>query len=153
MENEERLTDIIDYYRVQGAPSDQLMLIALLKEAQELDGGVLKMSTISEIAQVLTVKETVLTALIRRIPALRFEDVPHTLEMCGTCRCSGDIRRYIEDELGMKSGDASKAYGFAYRTVTCMKNCKNGPSIKWDGKLYSHTTVEILKQLIDGKKI
>jgi len=41
--------------------------------------------------------------------------------------------------------------GFRYRTVPCMKNCKFGPSIKWDGQLYSHSTKELIQQLIGGK--
>ena len=145
------LTELADYYRMQGAPGDQQMLIALLKEAQEADGGVLNMRTIMEISQIYNIKENVLMALIRRVSTLRCEDIPHRLEMCGTCRCNGEIRKFIEDELGLKSGDVSKAYGFQFRTVGCMKNCKNGPSIKWDGVLYSNSSVELLKELFSSK--
>lgn len=141
------LTELADYYRMQGAPGDQQMLIALLKEAQEADGGVLNMRTIMEISQIYNIKETVLMALIRRVSTLRCEVVPHTLEMCATCKCNGAIRSYVEDELGIKSGEICKTHGFQFRTVGCMKNCKNGPSIKWDGVLYSNTTVELLKGL------
>ena len=35
------IREIIEYYRGQGAPQDQQMLIALMREAQEEAGGVL----------------------------------------------------------------------------------------------------------------
>ena len=139
---------LIEYYAGQGAPGDQQMLIALLKEAQEAEGGVLSNFTIDRIINAYGLKKPILTALIRRIPALRYEDVPHNLEVCGTCKCSADIRKYLEDVLGARSGAACKAGGFMYRTVNCMKNCKNGPSMKWDGVLYSHTTVDMIRELI-----
>lgn len=147
---ERSIYDLIDFYREQGAPHDQQMLIALLKEAQISDGGILAKKTISTIASANDLKEAVLIALIRRIPSLRYEDVPHNLEICATCRKTADLRALVEEEYGLKSGSADKALGFSYRTVNCMKNCKNGPSIKWDGKLYSGATVELLRGLLSG---
>jgi len=141
------LKEMLDYYRSQGAPNDQQMLIALLKEAQESDGGVLKNHTLSGIAEAYDLKPSVLMALIRRISSLRYEDVPHSLEVCRTCKCNPAIRDYIENEIGIGSGSASRELGFSYRLVNCMKNCKNGPSIKWDGVLYSHATIDLLKKL------
>ena len=35
----EQLSKLINYFLEQGAPQDQQMLIALLREAQEMDGG------------------------------------------------------------------------------------------------------------------
>ena len=139
---------LVDYYRQQGAPGDQQMLIALLKEVQALEGDLLTKSALQEIAAAYDLKESILLAIVRRIPALKYEDIPHKLEICATCKCSGDLRAYIEETLGIKSGTANKETGFAYRTVNCMKNCKNGPSVRWDGVLHSRVTIELLKNLI-----
>jgi len=142
------LDELILFYREQGAPQDQQMLIALLRDAQEACGGVLPQQALGEIARQLAVKESMLHALIRRIPSLRLETVPHRLEMCQTCPKGRELRAWMENTFHVQSGGSCEACGFSYRTVPCMKNCKNGPSIKWDGTLYSRATKELLEQLI-----
>ena len=148
----QQLEDIIRYYREQGAPQDQQMLIALLREAQEELGGVLWQDALDEIAQACGVKPGMLTALIRRVPTLRMADAPHRLEMCQTCPKGRELRAWVESTWQVSSGGACEAAGFRYRITPCMKNCKFGPSIKWDGTLYSHATKELIQQLITGGK-
>ena len=43
--------DIIAYYRDQGAPQDQQMLIAMVREVQEACGGTLTAQALAHIAQ------------------------------------------------------------------------------------------------------
>jgi len=148
--NENReISALIDHYRHAGAPEDQQMLIMLLREVQDVEGGVLSRDALAQIAGTYGIKEAILAALIRRIPSLRYEDIPHKLEICATCKCSASLRDYIESTFEVKSGSACKQFGFLYRTVNCMKNCKNGPSVRWDGELYSHGTVDLLRELIE----
>ena len=149
--NAGELHDLIEYYRIQGAASDQQMLIALLKEAQDAEGGILSQSTLSAIAGAYGISSVVLQALIRRIPALRSETVPHKLEICGTCRASAALRAYIEDTYRVKSGGCCEEAGFSYRVTGCMKNCKNGPSLRWDGILHPCGNIDLLESLIGRK--
>ena len=142
------LHSLIDDYRAQGAPQDQQMLIALLRDAQETCAGALSKAALAQIAQELGVKETMLLALIRRIPSLRLDTAPNLLEMCQTCPKGRELRAWVENTFHVQSGGSCEACGFSYRTVPCMKNYKNGPSVKWNGTLYSHTTRELLEQLI-----
>ena len=142
------LHDTIQYYRAQGAPGDQQMLIALVREAQEEMGGVLSRSALAQIAQAVGWKENTLCALIRRVPSIRLEDAPNRLEICGTCKKGAALRVYIEDRWGVRSGESCPSGGFSYHVTPCMKNCRFGPSIKWDGQLYSHATKELIEQLI-----
>ena len=141
------MNELIDYYRRQGAPGDQQMLIALLREVQEENGGVLTRSLLLQIAQSLGVKESMLSALIRRVPSLRMDSAPHLLELCQTCPKNRELHAWLEKACGT-NGEA----GFRLRITPCMKNCPNGPSIKWDGTLYSHATKELLQKLIAGDK-
>ena len=145
-------SELIDYYRSQGAPGDQQMLIALLRDVQEACGGALTQQAIVEIVQQLAVKESMMHALIRRIPSLRMDAAPHLLEMCQTCPKGRELRAWVESTWHVSSGGACEAAGFRYRVTPCMKNCKFGPSIKWDGTLYSHATKELIQQLITGGK-
>ena len=143
--------ELIEYYREQGAPQDQQMVIALLREMQEMDGGVLSAKSLAQVAKAYGMKETMLTAIVRRVPGLRYEDAPHRLEICGTCREGAKLRSFVETRYAVKSGAVSAA-GFAYRVTPCMKNCKNGPSIRWDGELHSRADEKLLRRLIEGKK-
>ena len=144
--------EIIEHYRGQGAPEDQQMVIALLREMQEEEGGVLSRQSLEQIAAAYAMKESLLSALIRRVPGLRSEEAAHRLEICGTCRAGAALRAYIEETYRIKSGGVSETGGFAYRVTPCMKNCKNGPSIRWDGELHSRADEALLRRLIQGQK-
>ena len=82
------LREAIEYYQRQGAPGDQGMLVALLREVQEERGGVLPAADVAEIAAAYGLKDTFLTAVIKRYPGLRPQEAPHLLELCGGPRCS-----------------------------------------------------------------
>lgn len=147
------LHDWMEYYRTQGAPENQQMLVMLLREVQEAEGGILSQASLNIITEGYALPKPVLQALLRRVPALRCQSVPHKLEICSTCRAGGHLREFIENEFGVKSGSCCEEAGFFYRAVGCMKNCKNGPSVRWDGKLYPAADVELLRRLIrDGKQ-
>ena len=147
---DEELRGLIEYYEEQGAPQDQQMLIALLRETQQECGGTLPKDVLERIAEAYGIKTAVLLALIRRIPGLRYEDVPHRLEICGTCRAGAKLRDYIERTYSVKSGSSNKEKGFSYHVVSCMKNCKNGPSVRWDGQIYGNVSESMIRKLIEG---
>ena len=90
------MNDIIEYYRSQGAPGDQQMLIALLREIQEQSGGTLSAAALNAVAEALLVKQSMLAAIIRRIPSLRMDTAPHLLEMCQTCPRGRELRAWVE---------------------------------------------------------
>lgn len=150
-EKDEALAQLLIYYREQGAPENQQLLISLLCEAQELDGGLLTQHTLDSVAAAFGVGQGFLKALIRRVPALRAEDVPHRLELCGTCPRGRPLAAFLEKEYGVRGGDSCPRSGFSFRVTGCMKNCRNGPSIRWDGQLYSHADEALLRRLIEGK--
>jgi len=142
--DETALNEALAYYAEQGAPGDQQMLAALLREVQQQSGGVLRAEVLSVISRSYGVNCSLLRALISRIPSLRMEDAPHRLEMCSTCAASRALAQ-VAARLSREQG------GFEYCLTPCMKNCKNGPSIRWDGKLHSHADEELLRKLISGK--
>lgn len=149
--NGAEIREMIEYYRGQGAPQDQQMLIALLREAQESDGGMLLPDTMDAIARAYGLKNTMLQAIVRLVPDLRMEHAAHRLEVCGTCCAGAKLRADIEQAYGVRSGGSSAKGGFIYRVTPCMKNCKNGPSIRWDGVLHSHADMKLVRGLIEGK--
>ena len=119
---------------------------------QEEAGGVLSQAILLEIADSLGMKLTLLQALIRRVPSLRMENAAHRLEICGTCRQGAKLRDEIERTYGVKSGAVCEAAGFSYHVTPCMKNCKNGPSVKWNGVLHSRADMELVRRLIESRR-
>ena len=146
--SDQEIQELTEYYRSQGAPQDQQMLIALMRELQEACGGVLTPDVIEAIAAAYGMKSSMLQALIRRVPSLRLASAAHRLEVCSTCKMGARLRDYIERTYGVKSGAINEAAGFSYHLTPCMKNCKNGPSIRFDGQLYSHADEALIRKLL-----
>lgn len=145
------LQNLFEVYREQGVPQDQQMLIALLREMQDMAGGTLTEEVLSQTAGFYGMKPTLLQALIRRVPDLRMASCAHRLEMCGNCKQGAALRAWVEDTYRVKSGGSCEQAGFSYHVTPCMKNCKNGPSVRWDGKLYSCADQKLLLSLIGNK--
>ena len=149
---QQTLAEIIAHHAELGAPEEQPQLIALLQDAQANCGGVLPQDVLAAISSQLQVKEAVLRALIRRIPSLRLSEAPHRLEVCGRCAASRALAEYVEKRYGAKPGGISQSGGFSCHVTGCMKNCRKGPSIRWNGEIFSQVTIDMLKQLISSVK-
>ena len=147
--DETRLSEAMTYYGEQGAPEDQQMLAALLREVQEMEGGALRCETLETIALGYHVPLSLLRALIGRIPSLRLQTAPHRLELCQTCKKNRELLAFVHREYGAQSGCASQKGGFTLHVVPCMKNCAAGPSIRWDGTLHPRADEALLRRLIE----
>lgn len=135
------LTEAVEYYRRQGAPGDQNALRNLLAEMQAESGGAIPKYLLAQAAEMLGVKETFLTAIVRRIPSLRLKD-QHLLEICAGPNCSrkGDLAKLAEQYRGRVE----------IKFVPCMRQCGKGPNLRLDGKLYNAADGQLLARLIDG---
>jgi len=135
------LEEAIQYYKKQGAPADQGAVISLLREVQQESGGSIPQYTLAPIAQGLGTKETLLQAIIRRIPSLRLANT-HCLEICSGPNCG---RHTALADLA-ESLFRSKAVAIKY--VPCMRMCAKGPNIRWDGKLYHKADEALLRSFL-----
>ena len=136
------LAEALSYYKKQGAPSDQNALIQLFLEVQQEYGGAVPRALLPEISQGLSVKETFLLALIRRMPRLRLDD-GHLLELCAGPNC-GKAAALAKKAEALCGGKIRLKY------VPCMRLCGKGPNLRLNGKLYHKATLEMLEQLISG---
>ncbi len=139
------LEEAARYYKKQGAPADQNALIAFLLEAQQENSGSIPEFLVADLARTLDTKESLLLAIIRRVPRLRLSQ-QHILELCGGPNCSARARLadFVEKAYGRKPE------GFAVKFVPCMRMCGKGPNIRYDGVLY-HNADEALIQKLIGK--
>ena len=133
------LEEAIEYYGSLGAPRDQNALVNLLKEVQQESGGI-PMRTVERIAAAYGAKDSLLLALIRRMPGLRLEDT-HTLEICAGPNC-GKHKALAEaaEKLDKK---------ITVKFVPCMRHCGQGPNLRWDGTLYHRADEALLKKLTE----
>ena len=79
------MKELLEYYRRQGAPGDQMALVNLLKELQQIHGAVPKWA-VTEIAESYRIKESFILAVVKRIPSLRLQD-SHLLQLCAGPNC------------------------------------------------------------------
>lgn len=136
--------EALDYYKGQGAPSDQSSLINLLKEVQKETG--ITMEKVRRAADYYGIKENFLLAIIRRIPSLRLED-RHCLEVCcgPNCPKRADLQSFVEKTYGKGSANLEIRY------VGCMRMCGKGPNIKWDGQIHHGADEALIRSLIEQK--
>lgn len=134
------LEEILADYRRMGAPSDQHALIGLLKEIQQHFGSIPAPMIVS-VASAYGIRESLLLALIRRIPSLRLSD-SHCLELCAGPNCGKSAA------LAAHAEKLQKQHGFTLKYVSCMRLCGKGPNIRWDGKLHHKATEALLNKLI-----
>ena len=149
---ETEIKELIQDYCRNGRKPDQTELIALLREAQEICGGILKDEAMEQICRELDLKYSYLKTVIRYLPDIKTECVAHHLNICDgkNCRSNNNARlqAHMENKYHVKPGGVSQAGKFSYRLCGCMKRCKEGPNIKWDGEIYTGMTPEKLDKLI-----
>ena len=134
------MEEAISYYRSIGAPGDQNALVNLLKEIQAEHGGAIPIPIPAVLAQALGTKESLILALIRRIPSLRLGDT-HTLELCAGPNC-GKYRELVD-----YAETLSKKRGFTLKYLPCQRMCGKGPNVKWDGTIWHQATKELLDEI------
>ena len=137
------LEEAVSYYKAQGAPRDQNMVIALFREIQLENGGSIPNYCIKLVAQYYSINESFLTAIIKRIPTLRMGNT-HCLEICAGPNCGkhAALAAHAEALCDKASGKVTLKF------VPCMRMCGKGPNIKWDGVLYHNATNKMIDDLL-----
>lgn len=135
------LKEAAEYYKKQGAPSDQNALVGLLREIQE-EYGAVPANLLPEAAAYLGTKESFLLAVIRRQPRLQLADT-HVLELCAGPNCGKAV-----DLAALAEKLCAEKPGVTLRFRGCMRQCGKGPNLKWDGQIYNRADAELLKKLL-----
>ena len=142
------LDEAISYYKTLGAPRDQSAIIGLLREIQKEHGGNIPGYMPALIAEALNVKDSLILAIIKRIPSLRLGN-QHQLEVCAGPNCKKHA------ELAACAEKLHEACGrkFTLKFAPCMRMCGKGPNVKWDGKIYHGVDAVQLEQLMQDAGI
>lgn len=137
------LEEALAHYKKQGAPGDQSAVVSLLREVQAESGGVIPRHVLGKIAEGLDTRESLLLAIIRRLPSLRLADV-HCLEICAGPNCG-------KHTALAAFAEQIKSEKITVRSVPCMRLCGKGPNIRWDGKLYNRADEALLRRLTENQ--
>ena len=136
------MDEILEYYRRQGAPSDQTAVIGLLRELQSLYGGSIPQWVPEVVAEKLGTKPGLLLALIRRIPSLRLGE-GHLLELCAAPNCGKHAHLLsLAEELAKGRSDVT------VKTIPCQRLCGKGPNIRYDGVLHHKADEALIRDLL-----
>lgn len=137
------LDEAISYYKSQGAPQNQTILISLLREIQQECGGSLPRDALKRVAAAYQISENFLLAVINRIPSLRLDNT-HCLELCAGPNCGR------HKALAACAKELSASGGrFTLKFTPCMRMCGKGPNLRWDGVLYHQATEDLLRTLVE----
>ena len=137
------LDEAIGYYAKQGAPRDQMALVNLLREIQQENGGSIPKWMLTPVAEGYAVKESLLLALIRRLPSLHLGG-SHVLELCAGPNCgkAAALAKAAETLCAAHPGK------IILKFTPCMRLCGKGPNLKWDGDLHHKADESLLKELM-----
>ena len=90
MNKQEQLQEIFDYYKEQPDRSSQEMVVALLRELQEVQGYISPQLK-EQVLELTGVKETFLQCLFRMYPSLHESQEVHEIVVCSGERCGKDV--------------------------------------------------------------
>lgn len=154
VENYERVKHILGKY-----PNNykQAAMIPLLDLAQRQHGGWLPLAAMHKVAQVCEVSHVAVYevasfyTMFNRMPIGKY-----FIQLCGTTPCmicgSEDIKRTIENHLGIKNGETTKDGLFTLLEVECLGACANAPMIQLNDDYYECLTPETTLQLLEDCK-
>lgn len=139
-----------------GIKPEQAELLQLLKDIQT-QYGALSIELQHEIAEMLQISPSIITALIRITPSLKTVPYRHIITVCigKSCRAAGSfsVLKAIQNLLNIETGQISADGCFKLTTRSCVKRCSEAPNILIDGKRCSFTNQkDLLEQLQNLRK-
>lgn len=149
------LKKLLEPYKKEEKKPDQQEMEELLKKVQELYGGVLKESAVDKICKELDIRHKEIKAAVKSVSAEKTEKKQHKLRICDGKKCMSrgneDLQKYIEKTYQVKPGEVSEKGKFSYKFCGCLKKCKDGPCVKWDGEVYTEMTPKRLDKLVENR--
>ena len=157
-ENHKRVEMILSRY-----PENyrQAGIIPLLDLAQRQAGGWLPLAAMDKVAKVVGVAPVRVYEVATFYTMFNREKVgKYFIQLCGTTPCmvcgSEEIKKTIEDHLGIKEGETTKDGLFTLREVECLGSCANAPMVQLNDDYYEcltpKTTIELLNACKAGKQ-
>ncbi|KAH9192337.1 hypothetical protein AeNC1_005695 [Aphanomyces euteiches] len=132
-------------------------IIPLLDLAQRQHGGWLPLAAMNKVARIVDVKPIQVYEVATFYTMFNREQVgKYFIQLCGTTPCmicgSEEIKKTIEDHLGIKEGETTPDNKFTLREVECLGACANAPMVQINDDFYENLTPETTRALLDACK-
>jgi NADH dehydrogenase (ubiquinone) flavoprotein 2 len=153
-ENYERVAHVLGKYPVK---YKQAAMIPLLDLAQRQNGGWLPLAAMHKVAQICEVPPVRVYEVASFYTMFNRNPVgTYFIQLCGTTPCmicgSEEIKKTIEEYLGIKEGHTTPDGMFTLLEVECLGACANAPMIQLNDDYYECLTPTTVKQLLDACK-
>lgn len=137
----------------------QAAIIPLLDLAQRQAGGYLPISAMEKVARIVEVAPIRVYEVATFYTMFNRDKVgKYFIQLCGTTPCmicgSEEIKKTIENYLGIKEGESTADGLFTLREVECLGSCANAPMIQLNDDYYEcltpESTIALLKACQNG---
>jgi NADH dehydrogenase (ubiquinone) flavoprotein 2 len=135
-------------------------MIPLLDLAQRQSGGWLPVAAMQKVAQICEVAPSRVYEVASFYTMFNRTKVgKYFIQLCGTTPCmicgAQDIKKTIQQELGIGDGETTKDGLFTLLEVECLGSCANAPMMQLNDDYYEclspETTRELLQACREGK--
>ena len=139
-------------------PAKRARLLTALYIAQEQE-GYLTPEALKRVAERLDVPEAEVYSTASFYTLFRTEPVGrYVIQVCTglSCYLVGGAERlvdYLEQKLGIKTGETTPDGLFTLETVQCLASCGTAPAMRVNDELYENLTAEKVDVLIDQLKV
>lgn len=132
-------------------------IIPLLDLAQRQHGGWLPVAAMDKVASIVGVHPNRVYEVASFYTMFNRQKVgKYFIQLCGTTPCmicgSEDIKKTIENHLGIKSGQTTKDGMFTLLEVECLGACANAPMIQMNDDYYECLTPKTMIELLEACK-
>jgi len=132
-------------------------IIPLLDLAQRQHGGWLPVAAMDKVADIVEVTPMKVYEVATFYTMFNREKVgKYFIQLCGTTPCmvngSEEIKKAIEDHLGIHEGESTSDGLFTLREVECLGSCANAPMIQLNDDYYECLTVKTTIELLEACK-
>jgi NADH dehydrogenase (ubiquinone) flavoprotein 2 len=129
--------------------------IPLLDLAQRQNGNFLTLGAMRKVAKILGVPEMKVFETATFYTMFNREKVgKYFIQLCGTTPCmicgSEEIKKTIENHLGIKNGETTKDGLFTLLEVECLGACANAPMVQLNDDFYEMLTPKTTIELLDA---
>ena len=154
LERERKSEEILAYYGGMDNRGEQELIVALLRELQDVYGCITA-GVIERAAAVTGVKPSFIRALVRMYPTLKEAAFLHDIVVCMGKACADqggrDILSFLQIVLKLRRNGISRDGKVRVRTQSCLKHCGTAPNLLIDGKLYTGVDEEMLTGILKNK--
>lgn len=151
--NQDALQEIFDYYATLPDRASQEQIVAMLREVQAALGCV-PVGAQQRAAQVAGVKESFVSAIVKRTPSLKTAPFRHCITVCTGQRCSPNggsaLLAALRRALAVDENGLSADGRVLLRTQNCLKQCRTAPNLLVDGAPVAGVSADGVQAFLDG---